>query len=86
MKWQRNKSLNRIVGLACGVLVLVPAPVWGQGSIAFNGTYYASPLITAGTSKLENTGANILNGQTQLTVCFWIYKEWAKAVSATSST
>jgi hypothetical protein len=73
MKRRREKSWRRLLWLSSVVLLIVPTSVWGQGSIAFNGFYSAN--ATGGSSKLENTSANVLNSATQLTVCFWIYVE-----------
>lgn len=73
MKRRTVHWLWYLLPLGSVMLLMAPASTRGQNGIAFNGTYYASPSISAGTSKLENTTANVLNGVTQLTVCCWIY-------------
>ena len=55
--------LRRVWQLIGCILLVVPTTVRGQGSIEFNGFY--STAATSGTSKLEHTTADVLNGNTK---------------------
>lgn len=71
MTTRNGTSVWRAFVTLCLLTCWVPAAVRGDGSIAFNGT--SSP--SGGTSKLENTTANVLNSVQQVTVCCWINAE-----------
>jgi hypothetical protein len=54
--------------LTCLMLLAVPTNVRGDGSIFFNGG-------SAATSKLINTGADVLDGSSKVTITAWVKAE-----------
>jgi hypothetical protein len=57
---------RRVFELSGLIALLVPATAYGDGSLTFNGN-------AAGTSKLENVAADVLDGSNDVTICAWVY-------------
>jgi hypothetical protein len=65
MNSQSKHLTRRLFGSVVCIVALCAATARGDGSIFFNGT----------NSKIQNDNADILNTQTQITVCAWVFAE-----------
>jgi hypothetical protein len=68
MRTRFTNTLRRLLAVAYLALLLTPALARGDGSVSLNGP-------TPGTSKLESTSANVLDGSSDMTICVWVYPE-----------
>ena len=66
----QTTGFRRLFSLGCLLALFQPGVVRGDGSINFNGGA-SEPQ----TSRLQNTTADVLNSNKQVTVSFWINHE-----------